>query len=174
VERLADLANFAARPGCHDLRKAAAPHYHRAGIDKRQIVAARSGAAGRDAGGCNLAHRYRLPRQQRFISLKIAALHQHGVGGNAVAFGEHNQIAARHLAPGDALARAVSDHQRTGAGEVAQRFQHALGARFLNDSDRHRQDSEYEQDKRFFQISEQEVDKAAAEQECEHRFAKNL
>ena len=61
VERLADLADFAARPGGHDLRKAAAPHYHRAGIDKRLIVATRAGAAGRDAGGRNLAHRHRLP-----------------------------------------------------------------------------------------------------------------
>ena len=123
---------------------------------------------------CNLAHRHRLPRQQRFIGLKIAGLHQHGVGGNAVAFGEHDQIAARHLAAGDALARAVSDHQRAGAGEVAQCLQHALGARFLNDGDHHRHDRESEQDERFFQVSEQEVDKAAAEQEREHRFTKNL
>ena len=49
VERLADLADFAARSGGHDMRKAAAPHHQSAGIDKRQIVAARSGAAGRDA-----------------------------------------------------------------------------------------------------------------------------
>ena len=72
------------------MRKAAAPHHQRAGIDKRQIVAAWSDRTGWGAGGCNLAHRYGLARQQRFIGLKIVGLHHHGVGGNAVAFGEHD------------------------------------------------------------------------------------
>ena len=72
------------------------------------------------------------------------------------------------------LPHAIPNNQRAWAGEVTQRLQHMLGARFLNNGDRHRHDRECEQDKRFFQISEQEVDKAAAEQECEHRFAKNL
>src|SRR6185369_7548326 len=156
------------------MRKTAAAHHKRAGVDKGQIVAARPGTARWDIGDSNLAHRYRFPRQQRFIGLKIVGLHQYGVGGNAIAFGEDDQNAARDLAARDPSARAVADHQRTGTGEVAQCLQHSLGPRFLDDGDRDRHHRETEQDERFFQVSEEEIDKTATEQESEHRFAQNL
>jgi len=72
----ADASDLAQRPGGGDARQAVALHDQRAGIDRRQVVAARSRGRWR-ALGCGravcfrrsrqLAHRHRLAGEQRFV-----------------------------------------------------------------------------------------------------------
>ena len=175
AERMADPADLACRAGRGDLGNAPAAHDQRAGKHARQVLAARM-AACRLIGGMArpLAHRHRFARQQRFICLQVAAAKQDRVGGDAVALGQHDQIAAHHLAPGDAPLHAIANDQRAWAGQVAQRLQHALGARLLNHRDHHRHGREAQQDQRLMQAAEQQVDGAAAEQQRQHRFAHHL
>ena len=127
-----------------------------------------SGGAGRFSDG------NRLPRQQRFVGLQIAAVHQHGVCGYPVALREHDDVAAHHVATGDALPLSAADNRGAWTAEVAQRFQHPLRAGFLDDRDHHRKRCENKEDKRFLEIPEDEVDEPAAQQERQHRLAHDL
>ena len=63
------------------------------------------------------------------------AVEQHGVGGDAIALGEQQHVAAHHLAPGDAHRLAVADDERARAGEVAQGLEGALGLALLVERD---------------------------------------
>ena len=85
------------------------------------------------------AHGDGFASQQRRVGQQILYFAQRRVGRNAVAFCDHNEVAARDLTSGDTPALAIADNQRPGAGQVPQRLQHAFGARFLDnrDHDRH-------------------------------------
>ena len=122
----------------------------------------------------DLAHGNGLARQQRFIGLQIVALDERCIGRHAVALGQHDEIATHHFPPGDAFALAVANDQRTRAGEVAKRLQHAFGAGFLHHRDQDRHGGEGEQDDGFLQVAEHQVDHAAAEEQRQHRLAQHL
>lgn len=175
AERLADLADLAAGAGGDDLGEAAAANHQRAGVHRRLIVAAGPAQCGGVGFAAReLAHRHRLAGEQRLVDQEIVGLQQHRVGGDAVTLRQHHDVSARYLAPRNAFADAVADHQGTRAGEIAQRLQHAFGACFLNHRDHHRQRGEDQQDDRFLQIAERHVDHAAAEQQRQHRLAHHL
>jgi len=61
-----------------------------------------------------LGHRHGLAGEQGLVHLQLA-LHKPRVGGNPVAFMQHQQVAAHHVAPGDPLLLAVAQHQRARA-----------------------------------------------------------
>jgi len=98
-------------------------------------------------------------------------LDQHRVRRHPVSLRKNNDIASHDLAASDAFARAIANDQRTRTGKVTQRLQNALGAGFLHDCDDNRECCEGEKDQRFFQISEYQIDHAAADQQRQHRLA---
>jgi hypothetical protein len=81
------------------------------------------------------------------------ALHQARVGRHAVALGQQHQVAAHHVAAGQALRPAVAQQQGARAGQVAQGVKHAFGAVFLQqgDADHHQHEGQqtegYEQNR---------------------------
>jgi hypothetical protein len=175
LQGLADLPDLAAGTNRGHFPDAGAAHDQRAGEDVRKIVAARPRRRRRRL--CrpgDLADRDRLPRQQRLVDLQIAALDEHGVGRDAIALGQDDEIAANDLAPGDARALPVADHERARAAQVAQRLEHALGARFLHDRDEDGHRGERDEHDRFLQAADDQVDDAAAEQEREHGLAQHV
>jgi len=128
AQRGADAADLAALAGGRHMRQRVPLHDQRAGVDHRQFV-----AAGRNACGVGrlrrgsqfigqrhpLADRNGLAGQQRFVGPDAVGRHQEGIGRNAVALAQLEQVAAHDVAPGDALRLAVADDQRARAGEVA-------------------------------------------------------
>jgi len=63
---------------------------------------------------------------------------EHGrIGPYAVAFGKNHEVAADEFGAGYAFFDAVADHKRA-RGQIAQAFEHALGAGFLNDGNQNR------------------------------------
>jgi len=162
-QRAADAAEGGGRPG---------------GVDARQPPAAGQQRAGEDAAGVAraglLGHRQRFAAEQRFVGLQVVRLDQRRIGGDAVAFAQHQQVAAHHLAPGDAQLLPVADHQRTRAAEIAQRLERALAAALLHHGDRDRDQHEDQQHRRLAVVAEQQVEQAGGDQQAEHRFARDL
>jgi hypothetical protein len=98
---------------------------------------------------------------------------QHAVGGHPVAFGEHNQVAAHHVAAGDADAPAVADDQRARRREGAERHQRLLRLVLLvGDADDG--DDEGLQDESVERLGEEKVDGARSEQDQQHRLANEV
>jgi len=87
--------------------------------------------APRAIASSRLAHRDRFPRQQRFIGPEIMLFQEHSVGGDAITFCEHHEVAGHHFAASDPSALAVANDQCPRTGEVAERFQDTLGAGLL-------------------------------------------
>ncbi len=113
-------------------------------------------------------------RQQRFVDFEVFTLDEDSIGRDAIALGEHDPIAARHLAAGDPFSLAVADHQRAWAGQVAQGLENPLCAGFLNDGDDDRQVGEDQQDQRLTPVAERQIDETAGNQQREHRLAQDF
>ena len=69
---------------------------------------------------------------------------------------------------------AVADHERARAGQIAQAFEHPLGAGFLNDGDQNRGAGKNAEHDGFLEIAEDEIDDGRAQQQREHRLAQDL
>ena len=67
---------------------------------------------------------------------------QRGVGRDAVALGEDDEVAADHLAAGDAPLPPSRIDQGPGAGQVAQGVEGPLGPALLDDGDAHDHEDE--------------------------------
>ena len=133
------------------------------GVQRRRIVG---------LGHRQLVHRHGLARQQGLVHRQLA-LHQHGVSGHAVAFVQHQQVAAHHVAPGDALFLAVTDDQRARRREVAQGFQRALRLALLRQRDADHDEHEGQQQGRLRAVAQQQVDAAGHQQHQEHRLGED-
>ena len=118
------------------------------------------------------AHRHGLAGEQRFVHIDLTA-HQLRIGGNAVAFMQHQQVAHHHVAPGDALFAAVADHQCTRRGEITQRFERALRLALLRQRDADHHEYKAEQKQRLALIAQEQVDAARGQQHEEHRLAQH-
>ena len=149
-----------------------APDDQAAGIDIRQIIAA--GPRRRGSGRGNLAHRHGLAGEQQFIALQIMRREHGRIGRHAVAFGKNDEVAAHHFGAGNAFLDAVADHERARAGQIAQAFEHPLGAGFLNDGDQNRGAGKNAEHDSFLEIAEDEIDDGRAQQQREHRLAQDL
>ena len=173
LQRPSDPPEFRARSGRANLGAATPTDDKGTGENVWQIVA--TGSDGLRAGGADcLAHRNRLPGQQRFVDLEVLA-GQHGcVRRNPIALGEHDDVAARDFPAGNAARLAVANDQRARAAEVAQGFEHAFAAALLHDGDRHRQAGESQEQQSFLQVPEHEIDDATREQQREHRLLDDL
>ena len=68
----------------------------------------------------------------------------------------------------------VADPRGARAGEIAQAFEHPLGAGFLNDGDQDRAARKNSEDDRFLEIAENKIDSGRAQQQREHRLAQDL
>jgi hypothetical protein len=121
-----------------------------------------------------LADRRRLAGQQRLVELEIALREHGGIGRHAVAFGQHDDVAAHHLAPGDAPLLAAAHHQRPRARQIAQGFQHTLGALLLVDGDAEHHQHEARQHGGLAHVAQHEVNGARRHQQQEHRLAQHL
>ena len=157
LERLADLAEFRARPGREDLGHALPAGDERAGEDERQVVPAglpdRLGLRG---GG--LADRDGLAGEEGLVGAEVHDGAERGVSRNAVALGEDDDVAADHLAPGDAPLPAVADHQRPRAGQVAQGIERPLGPALLDDGDAHHDEDEPQEQGRVHGFAHEQVE----------------
>jgi hypothetical protein len=129
---LTDFANLAQRADRDHLGDAGASHDQRTGKHNRQIIAARPVAFGLPLTPADrLANRDRLAGQQRLVGLEVMSFDENGVSRNSITLGKHDKIAAHNFAAGDTPSLTVADHQRTGAGQITQRFEHAFGACLL-------------------------------------------
>ena len=118
--------------------------------------------------------RQRFAGQQRFVHGQVVRGEQGRVGGHPVALGKQHQVAPHHLRAGDPRFGAIADDEGARAGEVAQRFERALGLALLDHRDHHHHDDRGRQDKGFGQVAENEVDARACDEQEEHRLAQNL
>src|SRR5262249_57245396 len=96
------------------------------------------------------------------------------IGRYAVAFGKDHQVAPDDVDAGNAFLDAVADHKRPRAGQIAQTFEHALGAGFLNDGNEDRGAGKKPEHDSLFEIAENKVDRRRAQQQREHRLAEDL
>ena len=168
-----DAADFAARTGGRDMRRALPLQHQRAGIDPRQVVAAGTHRRRRTLCG-GLAHRHRLAGEQRLVEQQVVGGNQQRIGRHPVAFAQQQQVAAHHVTPRDTQVLAIAHHQRARAGEVAQGLDRAFGLAFLVQRQAKRDQHETEQREAFLQVAEREVQGTRAEQQQEHRFAHSL
>ena len=174
-QRLTDLADLASWANGGHFRQSRASHHQRTRKYLRQVVAPRPLGSGLKAiVPRGLAHGYGFASQGRFVGLQILALQQHRVGRNPVSLGEDDEVTPHDVAAGDPLALAVANDERTGAGEIAQCLQNALGAHLLHHGDHDRHRGEDDQDDRLLQIAEHQINHATDEQQRQHRFAQHL
>ena len=87
---------------------------------------------------------------------------------------EDDEVAAHHLAPGDAPMHAVADDERARARQVAQRLERSLGAPLLDDGDGHDHEHEAEQHQRVGRLAHEEVEAPGGDEHEEHRLAGDL
>ena len=142
-----------------------------------------AGGRGPRAGRClrvlavlcqgQFGHGHGFAGEQGFVHFELA-VDQQRVGGNAVALVQHEQIAAHHLAPGNALFLAVADHQRARGRQVAQGFERALGLAFLRqrDADDHKHKAQQEQ--RLAPVAQRQVDAASGQQHEKHGLGNHV
>src|SRR5262249_7684259 len=121
-----------------------------------------------------LAHRRRFPGEERLVRGEGRARDERAIGRHAVALAEEKDVAPDHLAAGDARARAVPDPAGARARQVAERLERPLGLLFLVQRDRGDQDDEAEQHQGLLAIAEDEVDRAAGEEQEEHRLGDDV
>ena len=183
AQRCADAADAAARPRGRDPRQRVALHEQGARVEHRLVVATRRGAGPWRAGrgllqlvrqGQALAHRHRFPGEQGLVGAHTICRDEQCIGGHAVALAQLQQVAAHHVTAGNALRAAVAHHQRTRAGEIAQRLDGAFGPAFLEQRQRQRHQHEAEERHSLLQVAEQQVQRARREQQQEHRLAHRL
>jgi hypothetical protein len=105
---------------------------------------------------------------------KDSSADRSGICRYPVALGQYYHIALNDFGPRNAQTRPVSHHQCPRACQIAQRFQHSFGARFLHDSDSDRHASKGQQNDRFGKITQQKIDPAAGQKQRQHRFAQNI
>ena len=99
---------------------------------------------------------------------------QESIGRDAVALGQHDEIAADHITSSDALAVAVTDHEGAWAGEVTEGFQRVLRPPLLNDRDGHDHEHEPQQHQGVGWLPEEEVRDPGGDQHEEHRLTNHL
>ena len=80
----------------------------------------------------HFANGNRLTRQQRLVSGKVQRLPEQTIGGDAITFGEDNEVAADDLTPCDSSTFAVADHEGTRAREIAKGVERMLRASGLD------------------------------------------
>ena len=168
---MANLADFAQRPGRNHLGDGRAAHDERAGIQKGKVIAAGTRRCRFFAAPHDFADRHGLPCQQGFVRLKVIDFDNQGIRRNPVALCKNDQIAAHHVPACNPQARAITDYQRARACQIAQGFQNALGTGLLDHSDQHRKAGKDEQDHCFLQVADSEVNNTPADQQRQHRLA---
>ena len=99
---------------------------------------------------------------------------QHAIGGNAVAFGQQNDIIGHEILGGDALTGAVSDNEGLWAGEVLEGGQSPLRPAFLDGDEDDVEDGEGQKDQGFGQVAQQQIDDPSREEQLQHWFAHGI
>ncbi len=104
-----------------------------------------------------LVHRHGLAGEKGFIRRELA-LKQLSVCCDTVAFVQHEQVAAHHIASCDARLLSVADHQRARRREIAQRLQGALRLAFLGQGDANDHEHEGKEENGFGLVAQQQID----------------
>ena len=145
------------------------------GSDAHQALAAHHQRAGphRAAAGL-LGHGLGLAGLQRLVQRHLVRLQHIAIGCHTVAFGQHEQVAAHHLAPGNAAELTTAHHQCARAGHLAQCVQRVVGAPLLHDGDAHDDEHKSQQRQGFVRVAHGQVNAAGGQQQQEHRFAGNF
>ena len=114
--------------------------------------------------------RHRLAGEQRLVYGEAHRGDQDGIGGDAVALLEQDDIAADDIPSGDFLLDAVPDHRGARTRQVAKCVQGAFGFAFLVEGDAHDDEDKAHEHQGFLDIANEQVDDAAGNQQEEHRF----
>src|SRR3954466_4796932 len=100
--------------------------------------------------------------------------HQHAVGGNPVAFRDHDDVTSNDLPTGNADTLAITKHERAGTGEVAERFERFFATSLLDDGDGYGDGGEAQQHEGFTKLSQHAVDHCRGDQQREHGLADDV
>ena len=144
LQRLADAAHFRTRSRGDHAGDALPLHHQLARVDHRCIVAAPTQRHRRTRVRV-LAHGNGFAGEQRFVDLQAIAHHQQRVRRHPIALRKQDDVVAHHLAPGDALLFAITQHQRTRAAQIAQGLQNPFGLVRLIEGDAHHHAHEEQQ-----------------------------
>lgn len=125
-------------------------------------------------GAVRLADRHRLAREKRFVETEALGFDDPAIGGDAVALGEDDQVAANHLASRNSPAYPVAHDDGARAGQIAQRFERPFASRLLENGDSDRKPREACEDQRLAQIAEREINGAARDEQRQHRLAQDI
>ena len=128
----------------------------------------------RPVGSQALGDRRGLTGQQRFIQRQLMRLQQFAIGGNAIARGQHQHIAAHHRMTGHGAQLTIAQHLGTRTGQLAQGIQRMLGAPFLQHRHQHDDQHKTQQHQRLVALTHHQVNCPGPQQQQKHRFAQHL
>ena len=112
--------------------------------------------------------------QQRLIGGQVIRLDHDRIGGNSITLGQNDQVIRDDVPARDTDSLSITDHERARAGKITQGFQRPLGLPFLVKRDSQNNENEPEKHQRFLDIAENEIDRAAGQQQHKHRFPNHL
>src|SRR5262249_50372507 len=104
----------------------------------------------------------------------IAARPYDGICRHAITFRQDDYVPSDDLASRNALCTSPSDYQGARARQIAECFKYSLGPMFLNNRNNDRYDRRTNQNERFAEGTEYEVDRARSQQQFEHWFSTNF
>ena len=166
----ANAPHLTARTGGRHACQSVALHHQRARKQAGQVLAPGT----RQGRTRQLAHRHRLPREQRLVHLQARAAEQHGVCRYALAFGQPQQIALHHLGTRNAHGLAVAQHTGARAAEVAQSLHGAFGAARLKQGQAQHRQHQGQHDQALLQITQQQIQQPGCQQQHEHGLLQSL
>lgn len=145
----------------------------RAGEHPGQRVAARRGRRIALVAG-TLADRDGFAGQQRLVDQQRVRLEQQGIGRDAVAFRQNDEVAPHHLGGRNAHGAAVAHDGGRGRAHVAQCLERALRAAFLEQGHAEQEHHHRQQDDALARFAQQQVEQGGADEQDEHRLARRL
>ena len=111
------------------------------------------------------------PVRSDFVDREVDAGQYRRIRRYAVPFVQDDDIAANDLASRNAFLLPVPDDKGARARQIAQRIERPLGLALLVQRDAHDHEDEPEQHERFLHVAQKQIDRAAADEEQEHRLA---
>ena len=125
---------------------------------------------GRRVGAGNFCDGRRFARQNRLIRDERIAAPRYGVGGNAFALANENDVSWNEVAGWQTHLHAVAQTMRRRFGQLFQRFQRSLGADFLHDDEGDRRGRARHHEQAFAQIANREIKGRRGRQQQKHRL----
>ena len=173
LQGLADVAHFGVDASGPHLGDPLALDNQRAGEDEGKVFASRPSHLSHAVPG-DLSDRHGFAGEQRLIGGKVVARKDHGICRNSIPFGQYHEVIGDDLSARNSLSLPATDHQRPRAGEVTQGLQRPLRLSFLVKSDAQHHEDKAEEHQGFLHVPQDQVDRAAGQQQKEHRLSDHI